>query len=136
MDDKLSSGRGRDKYVRNTLRNKNLQTREEFRDLMKKRFDGQERMYGLIMKSYWHVTQVHRARHRSTRNRSDDTRETAKREAPVSVLWLSTFDDLPSDDKEEDVDVPATTSAAEKEPIKVPAPTSAAKKEATKFIAL
>ena len=83
------------------------------------------------MKSYWHVTQVHRARHRPTRNRSDDTTETAKREAPVTVEWLST-----SDDSEEGVDVPATTSAAEKEPTKVPATTSAAKKVTAKLIAL
>ena len=88
-------------------------------------------MHSLTMKSFWHVTGVRKGRKCPPRQPSDDTTEIAKGEAPVTVEWLST-----SDDSEEGVDVPATTSAAEKEPTKVPAPTSAAKKETTKFIAL
>ena len=132
MDDKLSSSKGRDKYVRNVLRNKNLQTRQEFKDLMKQKFDGQERMYSLIMLSYYHVTKVRGPpRKRLPRKTADDTTEIAKREAPVTVERLFTTDDLG-----EDTDVPATTSAAGKEPTNVLATTTAAKKDTTKFIAL
>ena len=132
MDDRLSSSKGRDKYVRNLMRNKNLQTRQEFKDLMKQKFDGQERMYSLIMQSYWHVTKVSGPpRKRLPRKTADDTTETAKREAPVTVERLFTTDDLG-----EDTDVPATTSAAGKEPTNVLATTTAAKKDTTKLIAL
>ena len=132
MDDKLSSWKGRDKYVRNLMRNKNLQTRQEFKDLMKQKFDGQVRMYSLIMLSYYHVTKVRGPPRKCLpRNPADDTTEIAKREAPVTVERLFTTDDLG-----EDTDVPATTSAAGKEPTNVPATTTAAKKDTTKLIAL
>ena len=132
MDERLSSSIGRDKYVRNYIRNKNVKTREQFSEQMKIRFAGQERMYSLIMQSYWHVTKVSGPpRKRLPRKTADDTTETAKREAPVTVERLFTTDDLG-----EDTDVPATTSAAGKEPTNVPATTTAAKKDTTKLIAL
>ena len=40
MDDKLSSWQGRDRYVRNVLRNKMLTSRDDFAELMKNKFPG------------------------------------------------------------------------------------------------
>ena len=89
MDDKLSTSTGRDDYVRNVLHKKGLQSRADFKALMKKRFSGDTIRFSQLMKSYWHVTGESRRQASGRPHKAVyDTAEDANPRGPATLRWL------------------------------------------------
>ena len=78
MDDKLSTSTGRDDYVRNVLHDKILQSRADFKALMKERFHGDVIRFFQLMKSYWHVTGESRRQASGRPHKAEDDNATLR----------------------------------------------------------
>ena len=102
----LSSSVYRDKYVKNILWNKNIQTKLEFKNLMKTKF-GDGNALSLLMLSYWYVAGDGKTRCRQHKFNTDNG-EDASLDGPATVRWL-----LLSDDEEKDIVVLARSTATQ-----------------------
>ena len=78
MDDKLSTSTGRDDYVRNVLHKEGLQSRADFKALMKERFHEDVIRFSQLMKSYWHVTGESRKQASGRPHKAEDDNATLR----------------------------------------------------------